>query len=179
MISLLFRYGIWKPTKMVLKRPNRLLNLTWGYDLMSEYRKKFNQKLIKQASDLGAISKALAIASGILGISTAGYELFEQLAKKRASKKLFKRIVKRDPYLSQVPEEELREYFETLTQVSPTIAANPILLRTALRQMVSYEGADPASIKMLTEVEQESQNPLLRPLLRLSERMLALSESMK
>ena len=176
MINLLLKKGL---LKRLGKNPTRVLDIFWGYEWMNRYKNRFNQNMFKQASSLDTLSKVVTIGGGLLGTAVAGYELYEQIAKRLTAKKMFQSVVERDPYLSQLPKKDLEEYFETISHVSPTIASNPLLLRTTLRQMASYEGADPSSIKLFTEVESGVSNPVIKPLTKLYERLMIFGKAMK
>ena len=166
-----------KPVLKKAKNPFFAFDVVWGYDWMKKYKGNFNQRLMKTASTLDTMSKLVLIGGGLLGIAGAGAEIAGHLQRRIKARRTFEKVVKKDPYLSQLPREELEEYFETVKDISPTIASNPLLLRTTLKQMATYEGADPSSIRLLGEIEERTREPLIGPLYRLSDRLLTAGRS--
>lgn len=161
-----------KLLKKTLSKPFLFFDILWAKELKNRFGGSFTKNLMKTAGALDTLSKLVLIGSGLIGATAAGMELYEQIKKRKASDRIFKNIVKKDPYLSQLPEEELNDYYRTIKEVSPTIASNPLLLRTALKQMATYEGADPNSILMMSKLESEiKNNTIYDPIYRLSEKI--------
>jgi len=141
------------PFKMIKKNPLRLFDFMWGYDMYGEALNRFDQNMMKLGSALDTVAKLTLIGGGLLGIGATVAELLRRKQLEDRAVEAFQKVVKNDPLLSEVPDEELYYYFQAIKDTSPTIAANPVTLRTALRQMATYGGVDVASMSAMSEIE--------------------------
>jgi len=163
------------------KHPLFIFDALWGLDMYKNYAQKFQERLTKLGSNeaLDTALKLTLLGSGIIGLSAALSELIRRKQLEDKAVEAFQMVVKKDPYLQEVPEEELVQYFEAIRAASPTIAANPITLRTALRQMATYGGIDIPTLEAMTKVEANKAKAydLRKALLDFSDRIKSIAEA--
>jgi len=134
-----------------------------GFDFIEGFGKAkegFRMGLQKNAKvDLKNILAGTGLASLGLGLA---FEVGRYIHKrqvlsnaKEQAIKNFEQVIASDPHLQQYPKEELMQYLNTLLQVAPNVAADPVLLRQALKQIATYGGVDPQSAKVLSELDEQ------------------------
>jgi hypothetical protein len=113
----------------------------------------------KQAGAFAPIkleSWALPLAVTALGATTVGLPLLVEAihhAKlKRQQEQAYQVATKLyEPELRSYPEQEKRLYFHTLRTLAPSLATDPILVGTFLKQTLAMRSIDPNLIKNLRE----------------------------
>jgi len=131
------------------------------------------QVLKKYASALDTIGKGLLVGSGLLGLGVMAHDLISYFRARRSADRLMHLMAEKDPVLSQVDRRELEQYLRLLLDVSPELAANPMLLRAVLRQMATYEGADPGALLHLSDLASQMGYRPLRTRLIDTHRLMA------
>jgi hypothetical protein len=126
--------------------------------------------------------------AGLLGVGAGvAHEIYLHHKKVRMheeavnrARQLFSQVVQSDPYLSQQDPKELEQIFETILQVAPLAAANPLMLRQLLRQATTYGGIDPNAALSLSELNDriaQTQLPL-RPGMSVGGALVTLGNSL-
>jgi hypothetical protein len=118
----------------------------------------FQKMATANIPNLKSILAGLALASAGAG---AAYEIYRHYKHNKIhregaqkARRIFQQVVQSDPYLAQQDPQVLQEYFETLLQVAPNVAANPLLLKQTLKQALTYGGIDPQSAKLLSDLNE-------------------------
>lgn len=65
----------------------------------------------------------------------------------------FNSLMLTDPVLVEADEDSMRDIFDTLVEVAPSIAADPVRLRAVLREASQYDSLSPFTLKSLYDVE--------------------------
>ena len=115
-------------------------------------------------TDPDKVARGIAIAGGLMGLGAITQSVVSSVLAKRKAIEIAKELKKSDPVIAQMNEDELTEYVDYLMNVAPNVLSHPAALKTVLRQVATYGGIDPQTIKLFLEMEENAGRDLKKHL---------------
>lgn len=147
----------------------------------------YNEAFKKEAASINPkiysmLEKVLKTAVVPLAVGTIAYAVPTAIQKATnaiASRKAFSEAKRQFPDLKKYDSQKLKNQFSVIKQMSPTVAKNPYILGSLLRQTIQYEATDPAFLETLARINQRMEVSVVQEFSRsLEPYMKQISESL-
>lgn len=139
----------------------------------------YNEAFKKEAASISPLMASIIVPLTIGTVAYAVPTAIQKATNAIASRKAFSEVKKQFPDLKKYDSQKLKNQFNVIKQMSPTIAKNPYILGSLLRQTIQYEATDPAFLETLARINQRMEASVVQEFSRgLEPYMKQISESL-
>lgn len=121
-------------------------------DELRKARQPFTMKNVAMVA--GGLTAAGMVAAGVNALARAGYEAYVSSGKNS----VIAEATKINPRLASYPPAELQKYYALISEASPSVAKNPLLVANYLEYLLNHDGSiNFMGYKQLLDIEGQQQ----------------------